>query len=35
MAVEKMGFTEYRTKSLGDSGVELVLVYKPMKKQKN
>ena len=35
MEVEKMGFTEYRTKSLGDSGVELVLVYKPMKKQKN
>ena len=29
MEVEKMGFTEYRTKSLGDSGVELVLVYKP------
>ena len=26
--VEKMGFTEYRTKPLGDSGVELILAYK-------
>jgi hypothetical protein len=26
--VEKMVFTEYRTKPLGDSGVVLVLVYK-------
>jgi hypothetical protein len=25
---EKMGFTEYRTKPLGDSGVELILAYK-------
>jgi hypothetical protein len=31
MEVENMGYTEYRTKSLGNSGVELVLVYKPTK----
>ena len=30
--VEKMGFTEYRTKNLGDSGVQLILVYKPKEK---
>jgi hypothetical protein len=30
--VEKMGFTEYRTKNLGNSGVQLILVYKPKEK---
>ena len=29
--VEEMGFTEYRTKPLGNSGIELILAYKPSK----
>jgi len=33
--VEKMGFTEYRTKELGDGSVKLVLVYKNKISKKN